>query len=59
MTTQPPKRSFAVVMGYLTGFVALVGASFCFFRGDLTSMALFLVAAALAFGLLANASLRQ
>jgi hypothetical protein len=65
MTTQPPERNGARAagsafgMGYITGCVALVGALISLGSRDLSAMALCLLAAALAFGSLANAALRQ
>jgi hypothetical protein len=49
----------AFILGFATGTIALIAAPITLFRGDPVGSALFLVAAALAFGLLANASLRQ
>ena len=48
-----------VVAGLATGFAGLIVALFAIFTGDWTGAGLGLVAAALAFGLLANAILRD
>jgi hypothetical protein len=47
------------ILGYITGVLALAGAVVGLVNENLMAMALCLVAAALAVGLLANAALRQ
>lgn len=49
----------SVIAGTLTGFFALVAAFFAFIESDWTGTGLCLGAAALAFGLVANAMLRD
>ncbi len=49
----------AVLLGMLTGFAGLVLALMTWFKPDSGDAAYFLIAAGLAFGLLANAMLRR
>jgi hypothetical protein len=49
----------AALGGVVTGALGLVAALFPFFDGDFTATGLCLIAAALSFGLLANAVLRD
>jgi hypothetical protein len=51
--------SLAVLGGLVTGIVSLIVAIFSFFNSDWNSTGICLGAAALAFGLVANALLRQ
>lgn len=48
----------AVLGGAVTGILALIGALYPFFNGDYASAGFMLIAAALAFGMLANAIFR-
>ncbi|MCJ7700388.1 MAG: hypothetical protein MUO62_02290 [Anaerolineales bacterium] len=48
-----------VIAGMITGFVGLLAAVFAFFSADWVGVGVCLGAAALAFGLLANALLRD
>ncbi len=48
-----------VIAGMITGFVGLLAAVFAFFSADWAGVGVCLGAAALAFGLLANALLRD
>ncbi len=61
--SREPKGSglagLAVLLGMLTGFAGLVLAVMMWFKEDPGDTAYFLIAAALAFGLLANAMLRK
>ncbi|MCZ7383343.1 MAG: hypothetical protein O8C63_01175 [Candidatus Methanoperedens sp.] len=45
--------------GSITGFASLVMAFFPFFNGDFLSAGIYLLVAALSFGLMANAVLRE
>ncbi len=45
--------------GGITGFASLIMALFPFFNGDYLSAGIYLLAAALSFGLMANAVLRE
>ena len=45
--------------GGITGFASLIMALFPFFNGDFLSAGIYLLAAALSFGLMANAVLRE
>jgi hypothetical protein len=45
--------------GGITGFASLIMALFPFFNGDFLSAGIYLLAAALSFGLMANAVLRR
>ncbi len=45
--------------GSITGFVSLIMALFPFFNGDFLSAGIYLLAAALSFGLMANAVLHE
>jgi hypothetical protein len=45
--------------GGITGFISLIMAFFPFFNGDYSSAGICLLAAALSFGLMANAVLRE
>jgi len=57
---QPGKLiAIAVVGTTLTGLAGFVGAFYAFFRFDATGFGVSLLASALAFGLLANAMLRE
>jgi hypothetical protein len=49
----------AVIAGLVTGFIGLVAAVFAIFAGKAVGAGVCLAAAALAFGLLANALLRE
>jgi hypothetical protein len=49
----------SVIAGTVTGFFALVAALFAFIEGDWAGTGLCLAAAALAFGLVSNAMLRD
>jgi hypothetical protein len=49
----------SVIAGVVTGFFALVAAFFAFFEGDWMGAGICLTAAALAFGLVSNAMLRD
>ena len=51
--------SWAVYGGVAVGVLAIVGSVLSFVTGDLSASAVFLVAAGVAFGLLAGALLRQ
>lgn len=49
----------SVILGIITGFIGLVVTYFAFFGADWTGAGISLVATALAFGLVANALLRD
>lgn len=49
----------ALYGGGITGFASLIMAFFPFFNGDYLSAGIYLLAAALSFGLMANAVLRE
>ncbi|KCZ73088.1 hypothetical protein ANME2D_00147 [Candidatus Methanoperedens nitroreducens] len=49
----------ALYGGGITGFASLIMALFPFFNGDFLSAGIYLLAAALSFGLMANAVLRE
>ncbi len=51
--------ALAVLGGGVTGIASLTAALFPFFNGEYLAAGMFVVAAALSFGLLANAVLRQ
>mgnify|MGYP006303393375 CR=1 FL=1 len=48
-----------VIAGQVTGFIGLLGAIFAFFTDEWVGVGACLIASALAFGLIANAMLRQ
>ena len=48
-----------VIAGLVTGFAGLLGAVFAFFNADWVGVGVCLAAAAIAFGLLTNAILRE
>jgi hypothetical protein len=49
----------SVIAGMITGIAGLVAAVFAFIGGDWTGTGVCLIAAALSFGMLANAMLRE
>ena len=55
----PGLAGWSVVLGMLTGFAGLVLAVMTWIKDDRGDAAYFLIAAALAFGLLSNAMLRK
>jgi len=55
----PGLAGLALILGMLTGFAGLVLALMTWFKHEPGNAAYFLIASALAFGLLANAMLRK
>ncbi len=58
-TTVLTIRLVVLYGGGITGFASLIMALFPFFNGDFLSSGIYLLAAALSFGLMANAVLRE
>ena len=64
MSTDPKITALTIQLavlygGGITGFASLIMALFPFFNGDFLSAGIYLLAAALSFGLMANAVLRE